>query len=85
MSSEEIAQGYRLACLTKVYTNIKVEVPLASLEDSQRVHLVGDEKSTLTDPVVEIVDLHLSRPGKEDNRSDQLRIADYLAENCNKK
>ena len=85
LSIEEIDQGYRLACMTRIYGNVKVEVPLESLEDSQRVHLAGDEKSTLNDPVVEIVNVHLSRPGKDDNRSDQVRVADYLAENCNKK
>ena len=81
LSAEEIAQGYRLACLTKVYGDIKVEIPVESLVVSQRIQLSGEEKGAIVDPVVQTVTVSLSRPSNTDNRSDQVRLTDYLAEN----
>jgi len=81
LSSEEIAQGYRLACLTKVYGDIRVEIPVESLVVSQRIQLSGEEKGTIFDPVVQTINVVLSRPSKTDSRSDQVRLTDYLAEN----
>ena len=81
LSAEEIAQGYRLACLTKVYGDIKVEIPIESLVVSQRIQLSGEEKGAIVDPVVQTITVSLSRPSRTDNRSDQVRLTDYLAEN----
>lgn len=81
LSSEEIAQGYRLACLTKVYGDIRVEIPIESLVVSQRIQLSGEEKGAIVDPVVQTITVSLSRPSRTDNRSDQVRLTDYLAEN----
>jgi uncharacterized 2Fe-2S/4Fe-4S cluster protein (DUF4445 family) len=81
LSSEEIAQGYRLACLTKVYGDIRVEIPIESLVVSQRIQLSGKEKGAIVDPVVQTITVSLSRPSRTDNRSDQVRLTDYLAEN----
>ncbi len=81
LSSEEITQGYRLACLTKVYGDIRVEIPTESLVVSQRIQLSGEEKGSSVDPVVQAITMSLSRPTGADNRSDQVRLADYLAEN----
>jgi uncharacterized 2Fe-2S/4Fe-4S cluster protein (DUF4445 family) len=81
LSSEEIAQGYRLACLTKVYGDIRVEIPVESLVVSQRLQLSGEEKGAIFDPAVQTIYVSLSRPSKTDNKSDQVRLTDYLAEN----
>lgn len=81
LNSEEIAQGYRLACLTKVYGDIRVGIPVESLVVSQRIQLSGEEKGAIVDPVVKTITVSLSRPSGTDNRSDQVRLADYLAEN----
>lgn len=80
LSVEEIAQGYRLACLTKVHGDIKVEIPIESLASSQRIELFGEGKNIIVDPVIQTLTVDLSRPSRTDNRSDQARVIDYLAE-----
>lgn len=81
LSVEEIAQGYRLACLTKVYGDLKVEIPIESLVVAQRVQLSGEGKGTVVDPAIRAITVSLSRPSREDSRSDQVRLTEYLAEN----
>jgi len=81
LSSEEISQGYRLACLTKVYGDVRVEIPVESLVVSQRLQLSGEEKGATFDPVVQTITVSLSPPSTLDNRSDQVRLADFLDEN----
>lgn len=81
LSAEEIAQGYRLACLTKVRGDVSVEIPIESLGVSQRLQLSGEGKGTVSDPAVQTITVGLSRPSQTDNRSDQIRLTDYLAGN----
>jgi len=80
LTDEELRQGYRLACLTKVHGDIKVEIPVESIVSSQRVHLAGAEKDTALDPIVKIISINLPCPSREDNQSDQLRLRNYLAQ-----
>lgn len=81
LSPEDIAQGYRLACLTKVQETLKIEIPPEYLLISQRLQLVGLEREVVVDPVVETYHVSLSPASLVDIRSDQVRIFDYLAEN----
>lgn len=81
LSVEEIAKGYRLACLTRVHGDIKVEIPIESLVVSQRIQLSGERKGTAIEPVIRAITVSLSRPDRTDNRSDQVRLTDYLIEN----
>jgi len=81
LSSEEIAHGYRLACLTKVYEAVKAEIPLESMVVSQRLQLAGKEREVVVDSVVKAYNVLLSPPSLRDIRSDQIRLIDYLAEN----
>jgi len=81
LTDGEIRQGYRLACLTKVHGDIKVEIPVESIVSSQRVHLAGAEKNVTADPIIEILTVNLPCPDKKDNQSDQVRLKGYLAQN----
>jgi len=78
---EDIAQGYRLACLTEVYGSLKVEIPPESLLISQRLQLEGKEREVVIDPIVEPYQVTLSPATRVDIRSDQARILDYLSDN----
>ena len=77
---EEIARGYRLACLTKAYEAIKVEIPPESLVVTQRLQLAGKDRKVILDPVVKAYNVTLSPPSMTDIRSDQVRLLDHLAE-----
>lgn len=81
LSPEDIAQGYRLACLTKVQGPLKVEIPPEHRLISQRLQLVGKEREVAIDPVVEPYNVILSPASLVDNMSDQVRIINHLAEN----
>lgn len=78
-SPEEIARGFRLACLTKVYQSVKVEIPLECMVVSQRLQLAGEDKEVSVDPVVRSFSLNLSPPTQQDIRSDEARVSDCLA------
>ncbi len=82
LSAEEIAQGYRLACLTRVVGDIQVDIPIESLLVSQRLQVSGEGRDAVVDPVIQAITVSLSPPSQTDNRSDQARLADYLAETC---
>ncbi len=81
LNPEDIAQGYRLACLTEVQGPLKVEIPPESLLISQRLQLVGKEREVVIDPIVETYQVSLSPASRDDMRSDQRRVLDYLADN----
>ena len=80
LSQEEIAQGYRLACLTKPCEAIVVHIPSECLVVSQRLQLAGKGKEIVIDPIVKAYDMTLSPPNLGDLRADQTRLLDYLAE-----
>jgi uncharacterized 2Fe-2S/4Fe-4S cluster protein (DUF4445 family) len=77
---EEIAQGYRLACMTKPYEAISVHIPSECLVSSQRLQLVGRDKEIDVDPVVKPYDVTSSAPTLQDLRADQARLLDYMSE-----
>ena len=80
LSADEMGLGHRLACLAHVQGDIKVEVPVESLVVLQRVQLAGEGKGAAVDPAIQTVTVSLPRPSQTDNRSDQVRLAEYLAE-----
>jgi uncharacterized 2Fe-2S/4Fe-4S cluster protein (DUF4445 family) len=80
LSAEEIGRGYRLACLTEVCGDIKIEIPTESLMVAQRVQLSGEGHGVAVAPAMRALPVNLSRPSRADNRSDQSRLADCLAE-----
>lgn len=78
LTKEEIENGYRLACLTKVFSNIKVYVPERSRITHQRLQVEGLEVAVKTNPMVKKVYLELSPPKLESVSADDLMLKDAL-------
>lgn len=78
IGAAQIADGYRLACKTRVLGDIKVDVPPASRLRAQRLQLVGAESHVPFEPAVEDCLLALSPAGLDDPRPDQARLAEDL-------
>jgi uncharacterized 2Fe-2S/4Fe-4S cluster protein (DUF4445 family) len=75
-STEELAQGYRLACMVNPLTNVKLFVPPESLTTTQRLQVEGQETKIELRPSVTALDLEMEMPDLEDLRSDQVRVQD---------
>jgi uncharacterized 2Fe-2S/4Fe-4S cluster protein (DUF4445 family) len=77
-SADELASGYRLACLTRPQGDLKVYIPPRSLTTEQRLQIEGQLRPTDVAPAVQAVPLQLSPPTLTDLRSDVTRLADAL-------
>ncbi|MBN2393640.1 MAG: DUF4445 domain-containing protein [Anaerolineae bacterium] len=79
-SAAELAAGHRLACQARPLSNVKIDIPPASLSTPQRLQVEGQESEIVIDPVVQAVDVTVSVPVLHDLRSDTVRLTDALAE-----
>jgi uncharacterized 2Fe-2S/4Fe-4S cluster protein (DUF4445 family) len=80
LSSEELDQGYRLACQALPKTNVKVHVPPESMSIGQRLQLEGQSIEVGLDPTVIAVDLDIRPPNLEDLRSDVERLEEAVVD-----
>ena len=94
LSEEEYAQGYRLACLSTVNSNVDVEIPLASQVDKSVLALKGDRGAASyllspkdifqlvqgwdVDPSVFKRYVELDPPSLNDNKSDLTRLINAI-------
>ncbi|MBU1052764.1 MAG: DUF4445 domain-containing protein [Proteobacteria bacterium] len=78
ISAKDIERGCRLACLTRVYDEVKVKIPPKSLISSQRLQVAGNGKTAALDPLVKRYDITLSPPSMLDQKSDQTALFAYL-------
>jgi uncharacterized 2Fe-2S/4Fe-4S cluster protein (DUF4445 family) len=78
LTAEQLAQGYRLACQAKPYSDVKLDIPPESLATQQRLQLEGQELATVPDPRVSFVDITIDPPTLEDLRSDATRVLDAV-------
>jgi uncharacterized 2Fe-2S/4Fe-4S cluster protein (DUF4445 family) len=76
----EIYQGERLACCTRVESNVKVNVPTRSLITNQRLQILGEGESCEVDPLIAAYEVAASAPTLEDPRADVERVVDALAD-----
>ncbi|MDP3046035.1 MAG: ASKHA domain-containing protein [Chloroflexota bacterium] len=76
----QIAAGFRLACLTQVLSDVKVRIPPASCEASQRLELNGVDVSVPFDPSVQEHILSLSPLVHGDQQASWDRLAAALAQ-----
>jgi len=78
----ELAEGYRLACLTTPLGDCKVRVPPESLTAPQRTQVEGLEVAVEPEPPVRVYPVHLSPPSLQDHdlRADVERLTEALAE-----
>ncbi len=75
---EEIAEGYRLACCTRIQGDIVVTVPQASRKAKQVVLEEGTSRRIEIKPAVKNYYLELVPATLEDPRSDSQRVLDAL-------
>jgi len=81
LPSEEIEQGYRLACQSYVDQPMVVEIPVEStFEAAQQILTDHAGRGTLLDPVVSKRHFHLETPTSENALSDVARLQSALGE-----
>jgi uncharacterized 2Fe-2S/4Fe-4S cluster protein (DUF4445 family) len=80
LTSDALAQGYRLACHTIPLTDCRVRVPLESLTSPQRTQVEGEETPVAPDPLAKSYLVSLQPPSLNDLRADAGRLASALQE-----
>jgi len=78
LSSQELADGYRLACRTIPLGDCKVRVPPESLTAPQRTQVEGEEIPVPPEPPVETYLVRLTPPSLEDLRAKAERLLQAL-------
>ncbi len=80
LAPEQLAQGYRLACLAKPLGDCRVRVPPESLTAPQRTQVEGEGLAVQPDPVVQTYLATMPPASLHDLRSDGQRLVDALGE-----
>ena len=80
LSSEELAEGYRLACRTIPLGDCKVRVPPESLTAPQRTQIEGEETPVTPEPPVQTYLVTLQAPSLDDLRASAERLLEALAQ-----
>ncbi len=75
-----VAEGLRLACRTRVLSDVRVDVPPASITAPQRAQIEGRELPVELDPAVRSFDVAPDPPGLTDLRADATRLREALQE-----
>ncbi|MCI0520846.1 MAG: ASKHA domain-containing protein, partial [Chloroflexi bacterium] len=74
LEPQSIAQGYRLACQAKPLSDVKIEIPPASLSTPQRLQVEGQEQEVTPEPAVNAIEVSCPPPTLRDLRSDATRL-----------
>jgi len=77
-SSQELKDGYRLACQTYVASDCQVHIPLESLTTPQRIQVEGQEVSVDREPAVSSCHIQASPPSLSDLQADDERLIETL-------
>ena len=80
LSDSERGDGVRLACQAQVQTDVRIDIPAASLATAQRLQLEGTTDRFDVDSGYRALDLTLNVPSLEDLRADDRRIREALAD-----
>jgi len=73
-----VAEGFRLACQTRVLGDVRVDVPRTSITAPQRAQIEGRERPVELDPAVRSFDVTLAPPSLADLRADATRLREAL-------
>jgi len=73
-STEEIQQGYRLACQAFPRSDVILDIPPESLSTPQRLQLESQQKPSEFDPPVRRIQVAIPAPSIDDLRSDLTRL-----------
>lgn len=79
LTERELQCGQRLACQTRIQSDLKIQLPPASLLTKHRLQVTGDRQEFSPDPQIIACDLELSPPTLHDPRSDLERLTDPLS------
>ncbi len=79
LSTRELEQGYRLACITYPLSDVKLHVPPESLTAPQRTQVEGLEVVVEPDPLIRGLDAHLTPPTLESPQADARNLWSALA------
>jgi len=75
---EALADGFRLACRTRVLGDVRVDVPPTSITAPQRAQIEGRELAVELDPAVRTCDVAAEPPSLTDLQADAARVRDAL-------
>jgi uncharacterized 2Fe-2S/4Fe-4S cluster protein (DUF4445 family) len=78
LTADELASGYRLACLARPLEDVQAHIPPRSLTTEQRLQIEGQARPAELAPAVRGVAVQLSPPTLTDLRADATRLADAL-------
>ena len=81
----QIADGWRLACLTYPESDIIAHIPPESLTTLQRMQVESLNIASTTEPLVRAYSLEIEQPSFQDLRSDATRVLDSLEQGHHKK
>ena len=84
LDADQLSAGYRLACQTEVYGDVKIDIPVSSLTTAQRLQVESDNGKSAAaghfdDLVVQPYCVTVAEPTLHDLRSDLQRVLDALA------
>jgi len=74
LSEETVNKGFRLACQAYPESDVRIYIPMNSMNTSQRLQLEGLSRGTELDQAVKGTLIKLSAPTMQDLISDELRI-----------
>jgi len=78
-SSEEINDGFRLACQAEILSDVRIDIPPESFSTPQRLQVEGQEIPTELDPIVTCLDVNIQPASLKDLRADLTRLRGSLA------
>jgi len=78
LSADELKQGFRLACQTKVRDDMVVQVPVEARFFQKKAGLTNHGRDVELEPVVRTVHVTLAAPSLEDQRADADRLLDEV-------
>ncbi len=78
LSQLELSSGQRLACRCHIHSNVKVQVPKASLVTDQRLQLDGRARQLHIDQTIHAYEVEVPAPTLNDLRADLERVIDGL-------
>ena len=83
LNDSEIKDGYRLACSTKAFGDVRLHVPKDSLDTGQRLQIESVLHPIFPDPLVKAVEVKCCPPSLQDPRSDWTRLQQELIAQTN--
>lgn len=85
LSSDEVKQGFRLACCTKIFGDVVVWILPESRIETRKILIFGKEKPVKIEPLIQKFFLSLPKPSLTDIKPDVERLFSKIMEKLNLK